>query len=127
VSAVLDVGLGLATFRGRNWARILLMLFSVVEIVGAFVAEASGGPRPTLGAGLPAVALGILVLLALTSHRSRDYATRGRASGEPVVDQPPPASAPVGEAPTALALPHQRRGAATEETPTSPGRRARRS
>ena len=127
VSAVLDVGLGLATFRGRNWARILLMLFSVVEIVGAFVAEASGGPRPTLSAGLPAVALGILVLLALTSHRSRDFATRDRASGEPALGPRPSASAPVGEAPTASALPHQRRGAASEETPTSPGRRARRS
>jgi LssY-like putative type I secretion system component LssY len=126
VSAVLDVGLGLATFRGRNWARILLMLFSVVEIVGAFVAEAAGGPRPTLGAGLPAVALGILVLLALTSHRSRDYATRGKASGEPVVGPQPPASAQVDGAPTASGLPHQRRGATSDETPTSPGRRARR-
>jgi hypothetical protein len=126
VSAVLDVGLGLATFRGRNWARILLMLFSVVEIVGAFVAEASGGPRPTLRAGLPAVALGILVLLALTSHRSRDYATRGKAPGEPVVGPQRPASARLDGVPTSSALPHQRRGATSDETPTSSSRRARR-
>ena len=126
VSAVMDLGLGTATLRGRNWARIVLMLFSVVQIVGAFVAQASGGPRLTLGAGLPAVALGILVLLALTSHRSRDYATRAKARGRPVVGPQPPASARVDGVPTASALPHQRSSTTSDETRTSPGRRARR-
>ena len=83
--AAVDVGLGLGTFFGRNWARVLLMLISVVAIAGAFVAAVTGGPRPTLGAGLPEVSLSILVLLALTSHRARDYATRPRAP-------PPPSS-----------------------------------
>jgi len=92
VVAVLDLGLGLATFFGRNWARLLLLLDSVVAIVGAFVATARGGAQPTLGAGLPAVALSILTLLALTSHRARDYATRDRTR--------PPAGPPVTFAPT---------------------------
>ena len=90
--AILDLGLGLATFYGRNWARLLLMLGSVLAIVTAFVATARGGPQPTLGAGLPEVALSILTLLALSSHRARDWATRDRAR--------PPAGPRVTFAPT---------------------------
>ncbi len=80
VAGVVDLALGLATFFGRNWSRVVLMLASAAAIVVAFVATLQGGPEPTLGAGLPAIALSILVLLALTSHRARDYAIRGRGS-----------------------------------------------
>jgi len=62
---------------GRNWARILLMLFSVVAVITAFINNADRSKVITLGA-LPTVAISILVLLALSSHRARDYATRGR-------------------------------------------------
>jgi hypothetical protein len=79
LAGVLDLGLGLATFLGRDWARLALLLTSTAAILTAFVATARGGPTPTLGAGLPSVALSILTLLALTSHRARDYAQRGRA------------------------------------------------
>jgi hypothetical protein len=79
--AVVDIGLGLATYFGRNWARVLLMLSCVSTILVAFVATAQGGPRPTLGSGLPVVSLGILVLLALTSSRARDFAARGPDDG----------------------------------------------
>jgi len=72
--AVIDVGLGLATWAGRNWARVVLMLISALAIVLAFLATAGGGPQPTLGSGLPVVALSILVLLALTSPGSRRFA-----------------------------------------------------
>ena len=95
ILGVLDVGLGLATFFGRNWARLVLMLLSATAVVVAFVGTTSGGPPPTLGAGLPALALSILVLLALSSHRSRQYATRQRTpaalSGQPVAPAPRPA------------------------------------
>ena len=74
--AVVDIGLGLATYFGRNWARILLMLSCVSTILVAYVATAQGGPRPSLGSGLPVVSLGILVLLALTSSRAREFAER---------------------------------------------------
>ena len=77
VVALLDLGLGTATFFGRNWARVLLMLSCAITIGAAFLATARGGPRPTLGTDLPHVALGILVLLALTSPAARQYATRG--------------------------------------------------
>jgi hypothetical protein len=78
VVALLDLGLGTATFFGRNWARVLLMLSCAVTICVAFLATARGGPRPTLGTDLPHVALGILVLLALTSPAARQYAMRAR-------------------------------------------------
>jgi hypothetical protein len=73
--AAVDLVLGTATFRGRNWARLLLLLDCTVTVIVAFAAAAAG-PLPTLGSGLPHVALGILVLLALTSPRARRYATR---------------------------------------------------
>ena len=126
VFGAVDLTLGVATFRGRNWARVLLMLFSVVQILGAFVAQVSGGPRLTLGAGLPTLALGILVLLALTSHRARDYATRAKAPGEPVAGPQPSARARADGVPSTTALPHQRRATTSDESPASPGRRARR-
>ncbi len=75
VLAAVDFGLGLATFHGRNWGRLLLMLDCTVTVLVAFAATTGGGPLPTLGSGLPHVALGILVLLALTSPRARRYAT----------------------------------------------------
>ncbi len=74
--AVLELGLGLAIFFGRNWARVLLMLSCVSTILASYIATAQGGPRPSLGSGLPVVSLGILVLLALTSSRARDFAER---------------------------------------------------
>jgi hypothetical protein len=82
VEAVVDIGLGLATWAGRNWARVVLMLTSTLTIVLAFLASAQGGPRPTLSSGLPLVGLSILVLLALTSPGARRFAEqRGRAEG----------------------------------------------
>ena len=77
----LDIGLGVATYLGRNWARVLLMVSDATTILVAFLLASNGGPRPTLGTGLPHVALGILVLLALTSPGARQYATRHRAEG----------------------------------------------
>ncbi len=88
-----DIGLGLATYFGRNWARVLLMLLAVGTTLVALVAAVNGGPRPTLGTSLPHVALGILVLLALTSPAARDYAVQ-----RPGVQEvsPAEASAPAG-------------------------------
>ena len=78
--AALDVWLGGATYTGRNWARVLLMLASATTVMIAFLAAARGGPRPVLDTTLPHIALGILVLLALTSPDARAYATRPRAA-----------------------------------------------
>ena len=115
---VVDVGLGLATLHGRDWARVVLMLSCVGTIVGAFAAEAGGGSRPTLGAGLPVVALGILVLFALTSHRARDYASR------PAATRAGPAAGPTaGPSPPATARPGRRggRGRPSRDRPAPSG------
>ena len=74
--ALLELGLGLATLAGRNWARLWLMGSAVVSTVGSFAANLTGSDRITL-LGLPTVATAVLLLLALTSHRAREFADRG--------------------------------------------------
>ena len=76
--SVVDIGLALAVFTGRNWARLLLMLSCVVTTIAAFVGNANGSEAVTLATSLPTVGLSIMVLLALSSHRAREYAARGR-------------------------------------------------
>lgn len=77
LSGLVDIGLGVATFVGRNWARLILMLFSVASMIAAFVSSVTG--VEVIGiAQLPTIATGTLVLLALSSHRAREFAVRGR-------------------------------------------------
>ncbi|WP_460817306.1 LssY C-terminal domain-containing protein [Nocardioides korecus] len=73
VTGLVDVGLAVAVVRGRDWARLLLLADSTLLIGDALVNDLAGGPRPTLGNGLPAVTLSILVMLALSSGRARAY------------------------------------------------------
>ena len=73
IVAILDLGLGLAVLAGRNWARLFLMLACVLSTVTAFIAKARGQQVIAL-ADLPVIGASILVLLALSSHRARDYA-----------------------------------------------------
>jgi LssY C-terminus len=77
IVALADIGLALAVMFGRNWARILLMLSSVVAVITAFIGNANHSKIITLGT-LPTVGTSILVLLALSSHRAREYATRSQ-------------------------------------------------
>jgi hypothetical protein len=77
VVALGDIGLALAVMFGRNWARILLMLISVVAVITAFISNANRSEIITLGT-LPTVGISILVLLALSSHRAREYTTHSR-------------------------------------------------
>jgi len=75
--SLIDIGLALAVFAGRNWARILLMLSCVVTTIGAFMGNVNGSEAVTLATSLPTVGLS-MVLLALSSNRARQYAVRGR-------------------------------------------------
>jgi hypothetical protein len=77
IVAIIDIGLCLAVLAGHNWARLLLMLSSVLATITAFGSNASGGELITVS-HLPTIATSILVLLALSSHRARDYAQRRR-------------------------------------------------
>jgi hypothetical protein len=87
---LIDILLGVATFVGRNWARLTLMLYSVFATTSAFVSSATGVEVVGL-AQLPTIAAGTLVLLALSSHRAREFAVRGRhhptALGGKVLDE----------------------------------------
>lgn len=90
--AAVDMGLGLAVLAGHNWARLLSMLFSAFATTTAFLADISGSEVVGL-AQLPTVASSILVLLALSSHPARAYATsrhhqRKRLSRTPVGELP---------------------------------------
>jgi hypothetical protein len=83
----LDIGLGLAVFFGRNWARILVMLTSVFAVITAFISNADRTEVITLGT-LPTVSISILVLLALSSHRARDYALSRRHQPKRLAGRP---------------------------------------
>ena len=83
----LDIGLGLAVFFGRNWARILVMLTSVFAVLTAFISNADRSEVITLGT-LPTVSISILVLLALSSHRARDYALSRRHQPKRLAGRP---------------------------------------
>jgi hypothetical protein len=93
IVALGDIGLALAVMFGRNWARILLMLFSVGAVVTAFIGNADRSEVVTLAA-LPTVGISILVLLALSSHRARDYATRAGTLTVVQRDTPPDPTKP---------------------------------
>jgi len=86
--ALIDIGLAIAVFVGRNWARIVLMLSSVLTTTIAFIGNANGSQAVTLATSLPTVGLSIMVLLALSSHRAREYATRGRHLPKRVAGRP---------------------------------------
>jgi LssY C-terminus len=86
--ALIDIGLALAVFAGRNWARLLLMLSCVLTTIGAFIGNANGSEAVTLATSLPTVGLNIMVLLALSSHRARVYAERGRHIPKRIAGRP---------------------------------------
>jgi hypothetical protein len=63
-------------FVGRNWARTVVMALSTVAICMQAFDVLHGGPDITLAYNLPGLTLDILLILALSSKRSRDYALR---------------------------------------------------
>jgi hypothetical protein len=68
--------LGVFVLRGSNWARYIVMGFSVVNIVIAAVEHITTGTTISLTTNLVAVSLDILVLIALSSQAARGYARR---------------------------------------------------
>ena len=91
--ALAEILLAWFVFLGRNWARTVAMALSTVAICAQAVDVFHGGPDITLQSNLPGLTLDILLLLALSSKRSRDYALR--PSKEPKRDS----SRPGGRAP----------------------------
>ncbi|MFF2050706.1 LssY C-terminal domain-containing protein [Leifsonia sp. NPDC058194] len=72
--------LALLVFFGSNWARIASMSFSSALIVFAAIDFFNGGPQISLRNNLFGLPLDILVVLALSSQRARQWARRPRGS-----------------------------------------------
>ena len=71
--------LALLLFAGSNWARIASMSYSSLLIVVAAIDFFNGGEQVTLRTNILGLPLDILVVLALSSQRSRSWARRPRA------------------------------------------------
>jgi hypothetical protein len=78
VAALADLGLAIATFFGRNWARILLCALSVFSVASVFVERIAANVTGPLHEGLMPLATSVLVLLALSSDAAREYVPRHR-------------------------------------------------
>lgn len=76
--ALAEILLAWFVFLGRNWARTVAMALSTAAICIQAIDVFHGGPDITLKSNLPGLTLDILLLLALSSKRSRDYALRPR-------------------------------------------------
>ncbi|WP_314146837.1 LssY C-terminal domain-containing protein [uncultured Leifsonia sp.] len=74
--------LALLVFTGSNWARIASMSYSALLIVIAAIDFFNGGPQVTLHANILGLPLDILVVLALSSQASRQWARRPRPHGK---------------------------------------------
>jgi hypothetical protein len=75
-------------FLGANWARVVAMTLSTVSIASQAAAQAAGETALTLATTLTGLSLDVLLLLALSSDRAREYARRShkmrkRVSGRP--------------------------------------------
>ncbi|MFF1386251.1 LssY C-terminal domain-containing protein [Arthrobacter sp. NPDC058288] len=86
--AVAELLLAWFVFLGRNWARTLTMAVSTAAIGLQVVDVANGGPGITLQTNLPGLTLDILLILALSSQRSRIYARRDRKEPKRIAARP---------------------------------------
>ncbi|KQR50975.1 hypothetical protein ASF88_17375 [Leifsonia sp. Leaf336] len=75
--------LALLVFTGSNWARIASMSYSALLVVLAAIDFFNGGDQVTLHTNILGLPLDILVVLALSSQRSRVWARRRRVGSRP--------------------------------------------
>lgn len=73
---VVDLLLAIFVFRGRNWARVIVMVIAVGSISTSFFAWWVQGQEITLDSTFVSLSLDILVLLALSSRSAAAYARR---------------------------------------------------
>ena len=88
LSALAELLLAWFVFLGRNWARTLAMALSTAAIGLQVIDVAHGGPGITLQTNLPGLTLDILLILALSSERSRVYARRDRKEPKRIAARP---------------------------------------
>jgi hypothetical protein len=75
---LLDLVLGVLTWLGLNWPRIVVMVISTISISTSFATWWVGDQEITLQTTFVTLALDILVMLALSSRSARAYARRPR-------------------------------------------------
>lgn len=73
---LVDAALAVLILTGHNWARVTVMTFSAISIMGAFVQWWSGGQEIRIDGSLLTLGLDILILLALSSRSAAAYARR---------------------------------------------------
>jgi hypothetical protein len=73
-----DLVLGVLTWLGLNWPRIVVMVISTISISTSFATWWVGDQEITLQTTFVTLALDILVMLALSSRSARAYARRPR-------------------------------------------------
>lgn len=73
---VIDALFGVLVFVGLNWARVFVMVFSVVNTTSAFLVWLTRGAELQSERSLYSLALDILILLALSSRSAAAYARR---------------------------------------------------
>lgn len=76
VGVVIEATLGVLILRGSNWPRMLVMVFSTLSIVSAFVGWWAQGQQIRIQTTFLTLSLDILILLALSSRSSAAYARR---------------------------------------------------
>ncbi len=86
--ALIDIGLAIAVFVGRNWARIVLMLSCVLTTIVAFIGNANGSEAVTLATSLPTVGISIMVLLAFPATGLARTPARGRHIPKRIAGRP---------------------------------------
>jgi len=92
--------LALLVFFGSNWARIAAMSYSSLIIVISAIDFFNGGPQISLRNNLLGLALDILVVLALSSKRSRLWARRPRGRRRPAGARIPAVGSTPADSPT---------------------------
>ncbi|WP_194396744.1 hypothetical protein [Microbacterium atlanticum] len=81
---LIDMLLAILVYRGRNWARVIVMVIAAGSISTSFFAWWAQGQEITLDSTFVSLSLDILVLLALSSRSAAAYARRNERRDEPV-------------------------------------------
>ncbi|MFT4211490.1 MAG: hypothetical protein QM626_06410 [Microbacterium sp.] len=76
VALAVEAVLAVLILRGRNWPRVIVMVFAVISISSSFTAWWVQGQEIRLNTTLLTLGLDVLVLLALSSRSAAAYARR---------------------------------------------------
>jgi hypothetical protein len=88
VFGVIQLLIAWSVFRGSNAARVIAMTVTALGLLLEVLSLELGGPRITVTTSLVPVALGILLLLALSSERALVYARRDRKAPKRIASRP---------------------------------------